>query len=71
MDSIQLELPDLGNVNVRDTLLMVGGIALLVAGAGLILSTPTARGLLGQAGLGNIAGAAIPDFERYLRLRNM
>ena len=55
----------------RDTLYLLGGVALVVFGAGLILSNPKIRKLLGQAGLGNIASAALPDIERYLRLRSM
>ena len=50
---------------------LLGGVALVVFGAGLILSNPNIRKLLGQAGLGNIASAALPDIERYLRLRSM
>jgi hypothetical protein len=55
----------------RDTLYMLGGVALVVFGAGLILSNPMARRLLGQVGLGDIAQAAIPDVERYMKLRSM
>lgn len=55
----------------RDTLYLLGGVALVVFGAGLILSNPAARRFLGQVGLGNLTGAALPDFERYLKLRSM
>jgi len=55
----------------RDTLYLLGGVALVVFGAGLILSNPNIRNLHGPAGLGNIASAALPDIERYLRLRSM
>jgi hypothetical protein len=55
----------------RDTLYLLGGIALVVFGAGLILSNPAARRLLGQVGLGDLTGAALPDIERYLKLRSM
>jgi hypothetical protein len=55
----------------RDTLFLMGGAALLFFGAGLILSTPVVRRALGGAGLGNMIGAAIPDVERYLKLRAM
>jgi hypothetical protein len=55
----------------RDTLFMLGGVALVVFGAGLILSNPMARRLLGQVGLGDLAQAAIPDVERYMKLRSM
>ncbi len=55
----------------RDTLYLMGGAALMVLGAGLILSTPTVRRMLGGVGLGNLISAAAPDFERYLKLRSM
>jgi len=55
----------------RDTLFLLGGAAMVVFGAGLILSTPMVRRYLGGAGVGNLIGAAIPDFERYLKLRSM
>lgn len=54
-----------------ETLLMVGGVAMIVFGAGLVLSSPVARRYLGQVGIGSIASAAMPDIERYLRLRSM
>jgi hypothetical protein len=50
---------------------MLGGVALVIVGAGLVLSNPTVRRYLGQMGLGNFASAALPDLERYFRLRSM
>jgi hypothetical protein len=55
----------------KDTLLMLSGVALVVFGAGLILSNPIARRYLGQFGLANIAQGALPDLDRYLKLRSM
>ncbi len=55
----------------RDTLFIVGGAALMLFGAGLILSTPFVRRSLGGGGVGNLIQAAIPDFQRYLKLRSM
>jgi hypothetical protein len=55
----------------KDTLYMLGGIALVVFGAGLILSNPFIRSYMSRLGVGNIAQAALPDFERYLKLRAM
>jgi hypothetical protein len=55
----------------KDTLYMLGGAALMLFGAGLILSNPTVRRYLGQLGVGNLIGAALPDVDRYLKLRNM
>jgi polyisoprenoid-binding protein YceI len=50
---------------------MLSGIALMVFGAGLILSNPVAQKYLGRIGIGNLAQSALPDLERYLRLRAM
>lgn len=55
----------------RDTLFLLGGAAMVVFGAGLILSTPTVRRYLGEVDLGNLVRAAVPDFQRYLKLRSM
>jgi hypothetical protein len=55
----------------RDTLFLLGGAAMVVFGAGLILSTPIIRRYLGGAGIGNLVQAAIPDFQRYMKLRSM
>lgn len=60
-----------GNGVDKDTLYMLGGIALMIFGAGLILSNPVVRRYMGQLGMGNLANAALPDFERYLKLRAM
>jgi hypothetical protein len=55
----------------RDTLFMMGGVALVIFGAGLILSNPLVRRYLGQTNVGGLLSAAIPDVERYLALRAM
>jgi hypothetical protein len=55
----------------RDTLFLLGGAALVVFGAGLILATPMVRRALGGASLGAMLGAAAPDLEKYLKLRAM
>jgi len=60
-----------GSVNDKDTLYMLGGLALVVFGAGLIISNPIARKYLGQFGVGDFASAALPDLDRYLKLRSM
>jgi hypothetical protein len=54
-----------------DTLFMVGGVAMMVFGAGLILSNPHVRRYLGEIGIGSLAAAALPDLDRYLKLRSM
>ena len=60
-----------GNASDKDTLYMLGGVALIVFGAGLILSNPFVRRYMSQIGVGNLAHAAIPDIERYMKLRAM
>ena len=57
--------------NGKETLYLMGGLALMVFGAGLILSNPVMRRYLGQVGIGSLAQAALPDFERYMKLRAM
>jgi hypothetical protein len=57
--------------NDKDTLYMLGGLALVVFGTGLILSNPIARRYLGHLGVGNVVAAALPDIDRYLKLRSM
>ena len=58
-------------LNDRDTLLLFGGAACLVFGAGLILSSGMSRRLLGDVDAGSLLQAAVPDVQRYLRLRGM
>jgi hypothetical protein len=60
-----------GNGTDKDTLYMLGGAALILFGTGLILSNPVVRRYLGQLGVGNLVGTALPDVDRYLKLRNM
>jgi hypothetical protein len=55
----------------RDTMYLLGGAALVLFGAGLILSTPMVKRALGGARIGDLIGAAVPDLERYLKLRAM
>lgn len=55
----------------RNTLYLLGGVAMIVFGAGLILSNPVVRRYLSKMQIGNLAQAAFPDLERYWNLRNM
>jgi hypothetical protein len=57
--------------NDKDTLYMLGGAALILFGTGLILSNPIVRRYLGQLGVGNLVLAALPDVDRYMKLRAM
>lgn len=60
-----------GTSDGKDTLYMLGGVALIVFGTGLILSNPFVRRYMSQLGVGNLAQAVMPDVERYFRLRAM
>jgi hypothetical protein len=60
-----------GTGSEKDTLFMLGGVAMVVFGAGLILSNPFVRRYMSQFGVGNLAGTVMPDVERYFKLRNM
>ncbi len=50
---------------------MLSGIALMVFGAGLILSNPNAQRFLSKMGVANLGAGVLPDIERYMRLRSM
>jgi hypothetical protein len=67
------------DTDTRDTLLIAGGAALVVLGAGLLLANPAIRRALlgsltslmpGQDGVQGFGGV-IPDIEHYLKLRVM
>lgn len=60
-----------GTGSDKEMLYMLGGAALVLFGTGLILSNPLVRRYLGQLGVGNIITDALPDVDRYLKLRNM
>lgn len=70
-----------GSDDSKDMLYLVGGLALLIAGAGLIMAHPEVRRQL-RASLdrvvpgipGNFAAGlstVVPDFQRYMKLRAM
>ena len=60
-----------GDQEARDTIFVLGGAALMLLGAGLILSTPTVRRYLGAANLGSLMSSSLPDLERYMRMRSI
>ncbi|MBB5316998.1 DUF6893 family small protein [Tunturibacter empetritectus] len=55
----------------KEILYMLGGVAMIVFGAGLILSNPFIRRYMSQIGIGNLAQVAMPDVQRYLKMRAM
>jgi hypothetical protein len=71
MTSDLMEMNTTAAGNDKDTLYMLGGVALIVFGAGLILSNPFVKRYMSQLGVGNLAQAVMPDVERYFRLRAM
>ena len=54
-----------------DTMMLFGGVAMLVFGAGLLLSNRTVRQYLGQVSPGDLIGSAVPDVQKYMKLRAM
>jgi hypothetical protein len=70
-----------GSDESKDMLYLVGGVALLIAGAGLIMAHPAVRkqvrasldkvlpGVQDNLNLG--LGTVVPDFQRYMKIRSM
>jgi hypothetical protein len=72
--SMELQQTNSHDAEGRETMYLLGGAAMIVFGAGLILSTPIVRKYLSGMGVGNVGtlvSAAMPDFQRYLKLRSM
>jgi hypothetical protein len=70
-----------GSNESKDMLYLVGGLAFLVAGAGLIMAHPEIRKQV-RAGLDRVLPGiqdnfnlglttVVPDFQRYLKIRQM
>ena len=70
-----------GSNGSKDMLYIVGGVALLIAGAGLIMAHPGVRQQL-KSNLDrmmpgmpqNLSGGlstVVPDFQRYMKIRSM
>jgi hypothetical protein len=55
----------------RDTLFLLGGLSLILFGAGLVVTSPVVRKFLGEANVGGLLQAAVPDLERYMKMRSM
>ena len=60
-----------GEAGDNDTLFLFGGAACLLLGAGLILSSSLTRRYLGDVNAGELLQGAVPDVQRYLKLRAM
>jgi hypothetical protein len=70
-----------GSDDSKDMLYLIGGFALLVAGAGLIMAHPEVRKQV-RAGLDRVLPGVqdnfnlglttvVPDFRRYMKIRSM
>ncbi len=74
-------MQDETNSEVRNTLLLAGGIACVAVGAGMILANPAIRrAILGLTPAGPALfkdpaaigfGGLLPDVERYMKIRAM
>jgi hypothetical protein len=60
-----------GDAGDRDTMMLFGGLACMLFGAGLVLSSTAVKGYLGNVSVGNLVTGVVPDVERYLKLRAM
>lgn len=70
-----------GSDESKDMLYLVGGVALLIAGAGLIMAHPEVRKQV-RAGIDRVLPGlqdnfnlglttVVPDFQRYMKIRSM
>jgi hypothetical protein len=59
------------DTETRDTLFLLGGLSLILFGAGLVLTNPVVRKMMGQTNVGGLLHSALPDLERYLKIRSM
>jgi hypothetical protein len=70
-----------GSDDSKDMLYLVGGLAFLIAGAGLIMAHPEVRKQL-RAGIDRVLPGLqdnfnlglttiVPDFQRYMKIRSM
>lgn len=64
-------MENLESLDGKSALYLFGGVALVILGAGLIVSHPSIKKYLGEMGVGDLVQAAVPDVERYLKLRSM
>ena len=70
-----------GSDDSKDMLYLVGGVALLIAGAGLIMAHPEIRKQVRasvdrflpgvQDNLNTGLSTIVPDFQRYMKIRSM
>jgi hypothetical protein len=56
-------------MELEDLLLVLGGAAMVLLGAGLMLSHPLVKRYVDQFKLNDLAQGALPRLERFLKLR--
>lgn len=59
------------NEDSRETLLLFGGVALMLLGAGMVLSSSGVRKYLGGLNVAGLLSGVAPEFERYMKLKAM
>jgi hypothetical protein len=55
----------------RDTLFLLGGMAMILFGAGLVVTNPAVKKMLGGVNPTGWLHAVMPDLDRYMKLRSM
>jgi len=58
-------------IDTKGGLYLAGGLALIVFGGVLVLSSPVVKRYLNQLGISDLIEGALPDLERYLKMRAM
>ena len=53
--------------DTRDNPLLFGGVALMMLGAGMVLTSPVVRKYLASVNLAGLLQGAAPEFERYFK----
>ncbi|HEY7634637.1 MAG TPA: hypothetical protein VH763_03775 [Gemmatimonadales bacterium] len=71
MEAIRTTASHNGEAHDLDALLLFGGAACILFGAGLILSSSMTRRYLGNIDAGRLLQTAVPDVQRYFKLRAM
>ena len=71
MDAQLMRRQDDGFAMDKDTLYVLGGAALIVFGASMLMASPAARKYIADLRIGDMAKELWPDVSRYLKLRSM
>lgn len=58
-----------GSSDTRENILLFGGAALMVIGAGMILSSEAGRKYLKDVKPGNLVQAALPAIQSFMKLK--